>query len=76
MLDFADGNIQLVGLRAAKNSPLVGQQLRTLKDHMPNVDARVAAVFGKDGAIFPTGDTVIEDGDEFSLSPPARISAR
>jgi len=31
---------------------------------MPNVDARVAAVFGKDGAVFPTGDTVIEDGDE------------
>ena len=55
VLDFADGNIQLVGLRAAKNSPLVGQQLRTLKDHMPNVDARVAAVFGKDGAIFPPG---------------------
>jgi trk system potassium uptake protein TrkA len=64
VLDFADGNIQLVGLRAVKDGPLVGQQLRTLKDHMPNVDARVAAVFGKDGAVFPTGDTVIEDGDE------------
>ncbi len=54
----------MVGLRAVKDGPLVGQQLRTLKDHMPNVDARVAAVFGKDGAVFPTGDTVIEDGDE------------
>jgi trk system potassium uptake protein TrkA len=64
VLDFADGSIQLVGLRAVKDGPLVGQQLRTLKDHMPNVDARVAAVFGKDGAVFPTGDTVIEDGDE------------
>jgi len=64
VLDFADGSIQLVGLRAAKDSPLVGQQLRTLKEHMPNVDARVAAVFGKQGALFPTGDTVIEDGDE------------
>ena len=64
VLDFADGSIQLVGLRAAKDSTLVGQQLRTLKEHMPNVDARVAAVFGKQGALFPTGDTVIEDGDE------------
>ena len=64
VLDFADGSIQMVGLRAVKDGPLVGQQLRTLKDHMPNVDARVAAVFGKDGAVFPTGDTVIEDGDE------------
>ena len=64
VLDFADGAIQLVGLRAVKDSPLVGQQLRFLKEHMPNADARVAAVFGKDGAIFPTGETVIEDGDE------------
>ena len=64
VLDFADGAIQLVGLRAVKDSPLVGQQLRTLKEHMPDADARVAAVFGKSGAIFPTGDTVIEDGDE------------
>ena len=64
VLDFADGSIQLVALRAVKDSPLVGQKLRALKEHMPNVDARVAAIFRKDGALFPVGDTVIEDGDE------------
>ena len=55
VLDFADGIIQLVGLRAVKDSPLVGQELRTLKEHMPNVDARVAAIYRKDRAIFPEG---------------------
>ena len=64
VLDFADGVIQLVGLRAAKNSPLVGQELQTLKAHIPNVDARVAAIYRRDRALFPTGQTVIEDGDE------------
>ena len=64
MLDFADGIIHLVGLRAVKDSPLVNQELRTLKEHMPNVDARVAAIYRKDRAIFPEGDTVIEDVDE------------
>jgi trk system potassium uptake protein TrkA len=64
VLDFADGVIQLVGLRAVKDSPLVGQELRTLKEHMPKADARVAAIYRKDGALFPVGDTVIEDGDE------------
>ena len=63
-MDFADGIIQLVGLRAVKDSPLVGQELRTLNEHMPNVDARVAAIYRRDRAIFPEGDTVIEDGDE------------
>ena len=64
VLDFADGVLQLVGLRAVANSPLVGQELRTLKEHMPNIDARVAAIYRKDRALFPEGDTVIEDGDE------------
>jgi trk system potassium uptake protein TrkA len=64
VLDFADGVVQLVGLRAVANSPLVGQELRTLKEHMPNIDARVAAIYRKDRALFPEGDTVIEDGDE------------
>ena len=64
VLDFADGVIQLVGLRAVEDGPLVGQRLRALKEHMPDIDARVAAIYRKDGAIFPTGDTIIEDGDE------------
>ena len=64
VLDFAEGVIQLVGLRAVEGGPLVGQRLRALKEHMPDIDARVAAIYRKDGAIFPTGETVIEDGDE------------
>lgn len=64
VLDFADGIIQLVGLRAVENSPLVGQELRTLKEHIPQADARVAAIYRRDRALFPTGTTVIQDGDE------------
>ena len=64
VLDFAGGIIQLVGLRAVENSPLVGQELRTLKEHIPHADARVAAIYRRDRALFPTGKTVIEDGDE------------
>lgn len=64
VLDFANGVIQLVAMRAVEDGPLVGQELRTLKEHMPNIDARVAAIYRKDRALFPEGDTVIEDGDE------------
>ena len=64
VLDFANGVIQLVAMRAVEGGPLVGQELRTLKEHMPNIDARVAAIYRKDRALFPEGDTVIEDGDE------------
>jgi trk system potassium uptake protein TrkA len=64
VVDFADGKVTLVGLRARKGGLLVGQQLRTLKDHMPNADARIAAIYRRDRPIEPTGETVIEEGDE------------
>lgn len=63
-LDFAGGRVRLVGVKAYHGGPLVGHQLRTLQEHMPDVDNRVAAIFRQDGAIVPTGDTVIEADDE------------
>lgn len=64
VLDFADGNAQLVAVRAYYGGPLVGQEIRFLREHMPNVDARVAAIFRRNRAITPEGSTVIEADDE------------
>ncbi|MEZ5530616.1 MAG: Trk system potassium transporter TrkA [Porticoccaceae bacterium] len=64
VLDFANGLAQLVAVRAIKGGPLVGRELRFLRQHMPNVDARVAAIFRRDRPIFPEGNTVIEEDDE------------
>jgi len=64
VLDFADGLVQLVAVKAYYGGPLVGQELRLLKDHMPNVESRVAAIFRKGTPIIPEGDTVIEADDE------------
>jgi trk system potassium uptake protein TrkA len=64
VLDFADGRVRLVGIRARLGGPLVGQALRTLREHIPNIDARVAAIYRAGKSIKPEGTTVIEDGDE------------
>ena len=64
MIDFADGKAQLVAVKAYYGGPLVGQQLRQIRAHMPNVDTRVAAIFRRDRPITPRGDTVIEADDE------------
>lgn len=64
VLDFADGVAQLVAVRAYHGGPLVGNHLSSLREHMPNTDARVAAIFRRDRPIVPAGDTVIEAGDE------------
>lgn len=64
VLDFADGKVQLVAVKAHYGGPLVGQEIRLLRQHMPSVDTRVAAIFRLDRPIIPEGSTVIEADDE------------
>ena len=64
VLDFADGKVQLVAVKAYYGGPLVGQEIRFLRQHMPSVETRVAAIFRKDRPITPEGSTVIEADDE------------
>ncbi|KPU60088.1 ketopantoate reductase PanE/ApbA family protein [Pseudomonas fluorescens] len=76
VIDFAEGKAQLVAVRAYYGGPLVGQQLRQLREHMPNVETRVAAIFRRDRPILPQGDTVIEADDEvFFVAAKANIRA-
>ena len=64
VLDFAGGRAQLVAMKAYYGGPLVGQELRYLKEHMPNIESRVAAIFRRGQAIMPKGTTVLEADDE------------
>ena len=64
VLEFADGKVSLVAVRAFHGGPLVGHELQHLRAHMPTVDTRVAAIFRQDASIIPEGNTVIEAGDE------------
>ena len=76
VLDFADKKVQLVGVRAYYGGPLVGHELSTIKKHMPTVEIRIAAIYRRDRAIIPQGNTVIEADDEvFFVATPKSIRA-
>ncbi len=64
VVEFAGGRIQLVAVRADDTGKLVGHKIRELREHIPNVETRVAAVYQKYGGIIPHADTVIQPGDE------------
>lgn len=64
VLDFAGGVVQLVAVRALTGGPLVGHQIRDLRDHLPSIDTRVAAIYRQDRPLPPEGNTVIEADDE------------
>ena len=64
VLDFAGGRVRLVAVRAYYGGPLVGHELRALSEHIPSIQARVAAIFRRGRPILPEGHTVIEADDE------------
>jgi len=64
VLDFADGMVQLVAVKAYDNGPLVGHALKAMKQHVPGVEMRVAAIFREGQSISPSADCVIEADDE------------
>jgi trk system potassium uptake protein TrkA len=64
VLDFAGGRVKLVAVKAYYGGPMVGQELREIRKHLKTGDARVAAIFRRNRAITPEGDTVVEADDE------------
>lgn len=64
VVDFANGRIRVVGLKAFYGGKLVGRALRTLTEHLPGIDTRVVAIYRRGKPVVPEGDTVIEADDE------------
>jgi len=64
VVDFAEGRVRLVAVRAFEGSPLVGHELRELHEHFPDIKSRVAAIYRGGEAIYPKAKTVVEADDE------------
>jgi trk system potassium uptake protein TrkA len=74
VLDFADGKVQLVGVRTRRDGLLVGHALSELPVHLPKIALRIVAIYRDGRSIPPEGDTVIAEGDEvFFLAAQADI---
>ncbi len=72
VLDFANGKVRLVAVKAYHEGPLVGHELKDINEHLPEVKVRVAAIFRKGKSIKPTGNTVIEANDELFVIASAQ----
>lgn len=69
VLEFANGLVSLVAIRAQSGGLLVGNPISDIHKHIPDIDARIVAIFRGSDSIRPDGDKVIRAGDEvFFLS--------
>lgn len=76
VLNFAGGKVQMVGVKALPDGPLVGHKLRAMQEHMPGLQAKVVGIFRKGKPLAHHPDTVVEAGDElFFVASPKHIRA-
>ena len=47
VLDSAGGRVSLVAVRAYQGGPMVGRPVKEIRAHMPSVDTRMVAIFGR-----------------------------
>ncbi|MGP1959633.1 MAG: Trk system potassium transporter TrkA [Arsenophonus sp. NC-TX2-MAG3] len=76
VVNFASGKVSIVAVKAYYGGSLVGNPLLNLREHLPHIDTRIAAIFRQNRSIRPQGSTIIEAGDEiFFVVAPEYIRA-
>lgn len=64
VMEFADGRVQLIAVRAYAGGPLVSHPIHDLRKHVPNIDARIVAIFRNNRSLHCDGRTMVQPGDE------------
>jgi len=64
IMDFAKGKVSMVSVKAKEGAPITGHKVAELRQHIPKVDTRIAAIYREDKVIAPKGDDLVETGDE------------
>jgi len=76
LINLAEGNMQLIGLRIGKQSPLVGKTLSEYAGEYSEITFRVTAISRKTLTIIPSGDVRIQAMDQiFVLAKTEDIPA-
>jgi trk system potassium uptake protein len=74
VLEFAEGRVCLIAVRASAGGSLVGRTIGEFRDRLPHAEMRVVALYRLDTEMEATRDTRILPGDEvFVLASKERI---
>jgi len=65
VIDFAEGKVQLVAIRAYAGGLLVGKKISEIKHYLPpSVQTRIVAIYRRNEMVIPNGEAMIRAGDE------------
>ena len=63
VLNFENGLVQLVTVRAYENTQVVGHPIKDIQQYLPHTQMRIVSLYRDGNAISAYGDTVIQEGD-------------
>jgi trk system potassium uptake protein TrkA len=73
---FADGRVQLIGLRVKRGAPVLGRSLAELGEEFEDSHYVTAAIVRNNTTFVPKGGDVILEGDQiYMLAPTSEVSA-
>jgi trk system potassium uptake protein TrkA len=64
VLDFADGKVKLLAMRAEPNGPLIGKKIQEIWEAMPETEAKVVAIYRNNKSITLHNEGHIQVEDE------------
>lgn len=67
VLDFANGKVKLVVVRATYNAPIIGKPLAQIRDDLPGVACNVVALYRRGLGIDTTPTTIVDVDDELFI---------
>jgi len=64
VVEFEGGEVQLLGIRLERNSPVLGKSLEELWQEYGNIAARIVAIKRKEHTLIPGGEEILVAGDQ------------
>ena len=62
--EFGDGKLLLIGMEVDRGGAMVGEPIHRLRELLPGIETRVAAIYRNETSVPPEGDTRLLAGDE------------
>ncbi len=64
VIEFAEGRVQLIGLRLDRQSPILNKSLEQMAAENPDIDFRIVAIARANQTIIPSGTDIVTRGDQ------------
>jgi trk system potassium uptake protein TrkA len=68
VVDFAEGKIQVIGIRLDPKAPIINKTLREVSEGIPDLKFRTVAISRHERTIIPSGDEYFRRGDQIFVT--------